>query len=214
VGGELLHRGFVRPRRTQRPCDGEGAFDEDRIVDEGEARLATADQLEIDGSEQFAVEQGAVLGACREIDGEAPAERVETGLGAGKPAARQRQRILDLAAQLLLADAAQLGIEEFDVELGVMDDQPTVADEFEELLDMRGERRMRRQELGREPVHRIGVLRHIALGIDVAMEDAAGRHVIDELDAADLDDAMPVIGIESRRLGVEHDLAHAVSVLW
>ena len=111
------------------------------------------------------------------------------------------------------AEAAQFGIEEFQVELGVVDDQPAIADEVEEFLGMHGEGRMCRQELGGEPVYRIGLFRHVALGVDVAMEDAPGRHVIDELDAADLDDAVAVGGIEPRRLSVENDLAHAVSAV-
>ena len=48
-----------------------------------------------------------------------------------------------------------------------------------------------------------------ALGIDVAVEHTAGRHVVHQLDAGDLDDAMAVVGIEAGGLGVEHDLAHA-----
>ncbi len=176
-----------------------------------ERGLTPADQLEIDGGEQLAVEQGAVLGARREIDGEAPAQRVEAGLGAGEAPAGEGERILDIAAQRRLAETAQFGIDEFEIELGVVDDQPAVADELEERLGMLGEGRKFRQELGREPMHRIGLFRHGALGIDMAVEDAAGRHVIDQLDAAELDDAVPVAGIETRRLSIEHDLAHAAS---
>jgi hypothetical protein len=50
---------------------------------------------------------------------------------------------------------------------------------------------------------------NIALGIHVAMPSAPGGNAVDELDAADLDDAVSVKRVESRRLGIEHDLAHS-----
>ena len=50
--------------------------------------------------------------------------------------------------------------------------------------------------------------RHLALRVDVAVEGAAGRHVVDELDRADLDDPVAGVRIEPGRLGVEHDLTH------
>jgi hypothetical protein len=40
------------------------------------------------------------------------------------------------------------------------------------------------------------------------MECAAGWNVVQEFDATDLDDAIPLIGIKPRRFGVEDDLAH------
>ncbi len=48
---------------------------------------------------------------------------------------------------------------------------------------------------------------HVALGVEVAMPHPAGRDAVDQLDAADLDDAMAVERIEPGRLGIEHDLA-------
>ena len=64
------------------------------------------------------------------------------------------------------------------------------------------------KELGGEPVHGKRLLRHVALGIDVAVEFAPGRDVVHQLDAGDLDDAVPVCRVEPGRLGVDHDLAH------
>src|SRR5258708_10798935 len=105
---------------------------------EFEASRATADQLEIDSGEQLAVEQRAVLGPRREIDLEAPAQRIQARLRPGKTPAGERERILDGAAQGLLAEPAQLGIDEFEVELGIVNDQPSVADEIQELVGDRG----------------------------------------------------------------------------
>ena len=102
----------------------------------------------------------------------------------------------------------ELGIDEFQVELGVVDDQPrVVADEVQKLRDDAGEHRMFRQELGRQAVHGLRFARHVALGIDVALERAAGRQVIDQLDAGDLDEAVAGVGIEAGRFGIENDLA-------
>ena len=41
----------------------------------------------------------------------------------------------------------------------------------------------------------------------MAMPHAARRDAIDQLDAADLDDAMAVERVEPRRLRIEHDFA-------
>ena len=49
-----------------------------------------------------------------------------------------------------------------------------------------------------------------ALRIDVAVEDAAGREAVDQLDAADLDDAV-LARIEAGGFGVEDDLAHRIT---
>ena len=56
---------------------------------------------------------------------------------------------------------------------------------------------------------RIG-MHHAALRIDVDVEDAAGRETVDQLDAADLDDAV-LAGIEAGGFRVEDDLAHRIT---
>ena len=52
----------------------------------------------------------------------------------------------------------------------------------------------------------------LALGIQVAMKGAPARAAVDELDAADLDDAMIELGLQARGLRVEHDLSHGPRV--
>ena len=43
------------------------------------------------------------------------------------------------------------------------------------------------------------------------MEDLPAREAVDQLDAADLDQPMPLIGVEAGGFGIEHDLAHCQS---
>jgi hypothetical protein len=51
--------------------------------------------------------------------------------------------------------------------------------------------------------------RHVALGVHMRVPDAPRRNAVEELDAADLDDAVALEGVEPRGLGIEHDRAHA-----
>jgi hypothetical protein len=52
---------------------------------------------------------------------------------------------------------------------------------------------------------------HVAFGIDVAVKFAAGRDMVDKLDAGNLDDAMAFGWIQTGRFGVEHDFAQLLS---
>jgi hypothetical protein len=52
---------------------------------------------------------------------------------------------------------------------------------------------------------------HIAFGIDVAVKFAAGRDVVEKLDAGDLDDTMTFAWIQTGRFGIEHDFSHLLS---
>jgi hypothetical protein len=149
-----------------------------------------------------------VLAARREIDGETPAERVEVRLRTGKALAREQQRILAVRAQGRPAQSRELGIDEGEVEFRVVDDQPVAADEGEQLVGDRGEGRMPREEFFGEAMDFDSLRRHLALGIDIAVECPSGRHMIEQLDAADLDDAMAARWIEPGGFGVENDLAH------
>ena len=78
------------------------------------------------------------------------------------------------ASSALLA-ALELGVEEAEIEHRVVRDQRRVADEGEELVGDLGEQRLVLEELGRQAVHREGLGRHVALGIEVAVERRAGR---------------------------------------
>ncbi len=51
-----------------------------------------------------------------------------------------------------------------------------------------------------------------AFGVDVKVNAPARQTAIDDLDGRDLDNAMALLGIESRRFGVEDDVTHEPSV--
>ena len=55
-------------------------------------------------------------------------------------------------------------------------------------------RRLVREELCSYPVHREGFFGHVAFRVDVTVEFAVGRDVMDKLDAGDLDDPVPFTG--------------------
>jgi hypothetical protein len=50
-------------------------------------------------------------------------------------------------------------------------------------------------------------LRHIALGIEIAMPHATARDAVDELKTSDFDDAVTVRRIEACGFGIEDNLA-------
>src|SRR5262245_36935920 len=60
-------------------------------------------------------------------------------------------------------------------------------------------------------MHCLGVDGHVALGIDVGMKRGARRNAVDQLDAADLDNAVATERIEAGGFGIENDLAHYLS---
>src|SRR5262249_16991053 len=80
--------------------------------------------------------------------------------------------------------------------------------ELDELARDLGEARLLREKIILEAVDVDGGAVHRAPGIHVAMEAAVRRSPIDELDAADLDDPVPGLGLGTRRLRVENDLKH------
>ena len=99
-------------------------------------RLPRPDQVDIDFGQQLGVEQRAVLGAAGIVDRIARAEIVEPVRYAGMLAARQQQRIDQPVAQdRLPLDAVEFGIDEADVERGVVDDERRIANEFQEFVD-------------------------------------------------------------------------------
>src|SRR5262249_26407730 len=89
-----------------------------------------------------------------------------------------------------------------------MRDERRIADECNQLLDDLDEERLVLEKISREAMDCDYLGRHVALRINVAMKALPGRDAIDELDAADLHDPMPLERVESRRLRIEHDFAH------
>jgi hypothetical protein len=105
-------------------------------------------------------------------------------------------------------EACELGVQEGKVEFGVVDDEPIRADEIEQLVYDRGKGRPAGEKFCRNSVHREGLFGHVSLGIDVAVEFATGRNVVDKLDTGYLDDTMTFAGIQAGGFSIEHDLAH------
>src|SRR5207302_3375892 len=89
-----------------------------------------------------------------------------------------------------------------------------VAHKGEEILGDLGERRLVLEEVGGEPVHLEGRGRHVAFGIDVAMEGLAGWDAVEQLDAADLHHPIAREWIEAGGFRIEHDFAHFGLYLW
>ena len=168
-----------------------------------------ADQLHIDRSKQAAVEQRAVLAALGKIDAVALAQRIEAARRAGVTAPRQRQRVHHpVPAKQRTRQPLELGIQEGEVEGGIVHDQHGAFDEAEHIVGALMEARLGREELDGEPVHLVGLLRHVALGVEVAMPHPPRRDAVEQLYRADLDDAMTRGWIEPRGFSVEHDLSH------
>ena len=92
-----------------------------------------------------------------------------------------------------------------------MDDERCVAEKADELVHHIGEQRLVLEKLIGQAVDRQRLGRHAALGIEVLVECLAGGYPVDQLDAADLDQAITVKWIETRRLRIEHDFAHEAS---
>src|SRR5450759_5721486 len=116
----------------------------------------------------------------------------------------------DIADDFLsfIGDALEFGDEEAVVEAGIVDHQRRVADEAEEIVGDVGEKRLVLEEFGRQPVDGEGLSRYFALRIEIAVERRAGRNPVEQLDAADLDQAVTLQGIQPGGFGVEDDFTH------
>ena len=70
------------------------------------------------------------------------------------------------------------------------------------------EQRLVGEELAGKAVHRERFGRHVALWIEVAVKGLAGRHAVENLDAADLDQPVAPQRVEAGGFGIENDFAH------
>ena len=149
-------------------------------------------------------------GAAGVVDAEAAAEGVEGVRRAGEAAAGELEGVdRPRPGDAAVAGPGELGVQELHVEGGIVDDEAGVAEEGDELRGHRAEGRLVGEEGGGEAVDLHGLGRHLALGVDVAVEDPAGGHVVEELHRPELDDAVAAVRVEAGGLGVEHDLTHA-----
>jgi hypothetical protein len=89
-----------------------------------------------------------------------------------------------------------------------VNDQGGVGDESKELVRQRREQWLVTQEFGGDAVHGLRFGRHVALGIDEDVILAPGGVAIDQLDAADFDQAISAARVQAGRFGIEDDFAH------
>src|SRR3546814_1592045 len=78
----------------------------------------------------------------------------------------------------------------------------------EQFLHPMGKQRLVPQEAVGQAVHRLRRGRHGPLRIVISVECAARGNPVEEFDASDFDQVISGSWVESRRFGVENDLAH------
>src|SRR5262245_27895438 len=101
----------------------------------------------------------------------------------------------------------QFGIQKTQIESGVVSNQRCVVDKAKKPFDDILEQWFVPQKLHRQAVHRHGLWVNVALGVQVAVKLAARGNSVDDLNAADLDEAIAADWIEPRGFGIEDDLA-------
>lgn len=181
-----------------------------RLSIEHQARLP-AGHGEINLRQNLRIEQSPVQLASRRIDVVPLRERIEIVALPGVQAARELQRIQYVAVfayiRWQMLESPELMIHEGDVEVRVVDDELRAAEELDELIGNVCKQRLVLQKVVVDAMdfERAGVDR--TLGIDVAMESAARRPPILELDGSDFDDSMTGSSLEPGRFGIKHYLA-------
>src|SRR5260221_6898344 len=167
---------------------------------------------------EASIEQRAVPGAVGVVHEVALAQRIERVLPAGVQLACKGQRIGDLGEvlrELAEPGAAELEIQELDVELGVMDDQLGAGDEIQELLRHLGEFRLGAQVFERHAVYPGRAQVDVALGVEVSVELPLADVAREDLYTADFDDAVAKLGAESCGFGIKDYLArHSLESLY
>ena len=91
-----------------------------------------------------------------------------------------------------------------------MGDKLGVAKKSDEIVHFVGEQGLILEKLAGQAVNFKSLFGHVAFGIEVAVKSLPGREAIDELDAADFDQTIPLNGIKPGGLGIENDLAHLI----
>lgn len=205
MGNQLVCRGGVGAWRPYDPLGDDQLIGRRRKI---QSRLPTAKQLEIDSSEQSTIDFGAMLDADGQIDAEPATECIEAGRRTGKPNACQPQRIDKAAVDPRSLKADEFGVEESEVEFGIVNHQPIRTDEGQQFVDDCTKGRLAREKFCGNAVYGERILGHAAPGIDVSVELLAGWDVVHKLYTGDLDDAVTFGRIKTRRFGIKHDLAH------
>src|SRR5262249_2197250 len=123
--------------------------------------------------------------------------------------ARDRERvddIRDVLPELAEPGERELPVEEFDVELGVVDHELGPAHIIEKLRGDRGELWLVGQVFALDAVNARSAILDLALRIDIAMERALGDAATQHFDAPDLDYPIAEPRVQAGRFGIEDDL--------
>ena len=154
--------------------------------------------------------------AVRVVDTVAIAQHVEVVLLARVQVLGHAQRVENAVAYGVdrrHVEPCELGVEEADVERGVVDDQLGAANEVDEFGGNVGKARLVLQEVEADSVHRQRALVDVAIGVEIAVKVPVGQPPVAHLDAADFDDAVPELVLKAGRFGIEEDLSHACLAL-
>jgi hypothetical protein len=147
----------------------------------------------------------------RVVDAIALAQRVEVVLLAGVQILGHPQGVADPVAYGVHrghVEQCEFGVQETDIERGVVDDQFGSAHEVEKLDGHIGKAWFVEQELPADAMHRQGAGIDITVRVQVAVEVPVGEPPIAHLDAGDLDDAMAELVFQPGGFRIEKYLAH------
>ena len=152
-----------------------------------------------------------MLGAHRQIDTETLAEFVQRIARPGKFALGDFDGV-DGAGQRnrLVAGAFQLGIDELDVEAGIVNDQRRIAQKFQKFFHNLGEQRLVGQEFAGQAMHPLGFNGNVAFGVQIELQGAAGGEMVQQLDTADFHDPVAVARLKPCRFRIEDDFTQDV----
>src|SRR5262249_7742729 len=123
---------------------------------------------------------------------------------------RQQQRVdQPFACNRRALRAFELSAQEGVIEAGIVDHKWRLADKREKLIRDLNETPVSLQKLRRKPVDSECLGRHIALRIKIYVEGRPGRYPVEELDAAELDQAMALGRIQAGGFRIENNFAHS-----
>ena len=127
---------------------------------------------------------------------------------------RQHQRIQNgtkiLNGRIATFQPGQLAVQEPYVERGVVNDQFRAIDEFQKLIGNIGEQWLVRKEIGTQPMHFLRSGIHFSLRVQIPLETVSGQTPIDHFDTADLNDAVALFGLQTRRLCIKDYLSQEI----
>lgn len=213
---KFFSRRSMRSRCTPRPFRGFAHGDQilcgnwiDRFGRKFQSNLTPTFQFDIDLREQLGIEQGTVLHAVAAVDAIAGAECIERKLGSGMAFFGQGYGIDHPGHADWLAFAErQFGVEKPEIEPGVVRDERSIPDKFEELMEDVPEQRLVCKKCARKAMHSLCACGHIPFRIVIGVIGFSGGDEIEQLHAADFHHPIARLRVESGGFGVENDFTH------